>query len=262
MADTDPDLVALALLVEPVRRDLYDWVVAQARPVGREEAATALKITRALATFHLDRLAAAGLLEAGYRRLSGRVGPGAGRPARVYWRADREFSVSLPDRRYERVAQLFALTLERLDDKSVPDPLQDAARELGEQLGATGGRGAPGNRLTAALKAGGYEPVTVKGGSNPSPQLPLRCTCRRAPTACVRYEPGSCRRHHSRLWRNHRPANPRLPAGPVLRRIRARHGQTGMMATRRLQRLGRVLRAGDLGALVCEGACVQRVEHS
>jgi predicted ArsR family transcriptional regulator len=164
MADTDPDLVALALLVEPVRRDLYDWVVAQARPVGREEAATALKITRALATFHLDRLAAAGLLEAGYRRLSGRVGPGAGRPARVYWRADREFSVSLPDRRYERVAQLFALTLERLDDKSVPDPLQNAARELGEQLGATGGRGAPGKRLTAALKAGGYEPVTVKGG--------------------------------------------------------------------------------------------------
>lgn len=164
MTDTDPDLVALALLVEPVRRDLYDWVVAQARPVGREEAATALKITRALATFHLDRLAAAGLLEAGYRRLSGRVGPGAGRPARVYWRADREFSVSLPDRRYERVAQLFALALESLDDKSVPESLQNAARELGEQLGATGGRGAPGRRLTAALKAGGYEPVTVKTG--------------------------------------------------------------------------------------------------
>jgi predicted ArsR family transcriptional regulator len=82
----------------------------------------------------------------------------------VYWRADREFSVSLPDRRYERVAQLFALTLERLDDKSVPDPLQDAARELGEQLGATGGRGAPGKRLTAALKAGGYEPATVEAG--------------------------------------------------------------------------------------------------
>jgi predicted ArsR family transcriptional regulator len=164
MTDTDPDLVALALLVEPVRRDLYDWVVAQARPVGREEAATALKITRALATFHLDRLAAAGLLEAGYRRLSGRVGPGAGRPARVYWRADREFSVSLPDRRYEHVAQLFALALESLDDKSVPESLQNAARELGEQLGATGGRGAPGRRLTAALKAGGYEPVTVKTG--------------------------------------------------------------------------------------------------
>jgi predicted ArsR family transcriptional regulator len=164
MTGSEPDLDALALLVEPVRRDLYDWVVAQARPVGRAEAAAALKITHALATFHLDRLAAAGLLEAGYRRLSGRVGPGAGRPARVYWRAAREFNVSLPDRRYERAAQLFALALERLGDESLPDSLQDAARELGEQLGATGGRGAPAKRLTAALKAGGYQPVTVEAG--------------------------------------------------------------------------------------------------
>jgi predicted ArsR family transcriptional regulator len=161
----DRDLFALGLLAEPVRRDLYDWVVAQARPVGREEAAKACRITRALATFHLDRLAAAGLLEGGYRRLSGRVGPGAGRPARVYWRADREFSVSLPDRRYERVARLFASALEKLDGKSVPAPLQEAARELGEQLGNAQRRGAPATRLTAALKAGGYEPVTDHTGA-------------------------------------------------------------------------------------------------
>jgi len=164
VTDRDRNLVALGLLVEPVRRDLYDWVVAQARPVGREEAAKALKITRALATFHLDRLAAAGLLEGGYRRLSGRVGPGAGRPARVYWRAGQAFSVSLPDRRYERVARLFASALESLGDKSVPTPLQEAARELGEQLGTAGRRGAPATRLRAALKAGGYEPVTDKTG--------------------------------------------------------------------------------------------------
>jgi predicted ArsR family transcriptional regulator len=161
----DRDLVAVGLLVEPVRRELYDWVVAQARPVGREEAAKALKITRALATFHLDRLAAAGLLEDGYRRLSGRVGPGAGRPARVYWRADREFSVLLPERRYERVAQLFATALERLGETSVPATLKEAARELGEQLGTTVRRGAPAKRLTAALTAGGYEPVTDQTGA-------------------------------------------------------------------------------------------------
>jgi predicted ArsR family transcriptional regulator len=165
MTDRDRDLVALGLLVEPVRRDLYDWVVAQGRPVGREESARALKITRALATFHLDRLAAAGLLEGGYRRLSGRVGPGAGRPARVYWRAGREFGVSLPDRRYERMAQLFASALERIGDQSVPAPLQDAARELGEQIATTRRRGAHAKRLTAALTAGGYEPVTDEAGA-------------------------------------------------------------------------------------------------
>jgi predicted ArsR family transcriptional regulator len=159
------DLVALGQLVEPVRRDLYDWVVTQARPVGREEAAKALGITRALATFHLDRLAAAGLLEAGYRRLTGRVGPGAGRPARVYWRAGREFSVELPERRYERVAQLFAAALERVGDRPVPGPLEEAARELGERLGATERRGTPVGRLTAALAAGGYEPAPDDEGS-------------------------------------------------------------------------------------------------
>jgi predicted ArsR family transcriptional regulator len=159
------DLLALALLVEPVRRDLYAWVVGQARPVGRQEAARALKITRALATFHLDRLAAAGLLEGGYRRLSGRVGPGAGRPARVYWRAARDFSVAVPERRYERVAQLFASALERLGDRSVPAALQDAARDLGERLGTAARGETPATRLTAALTAGGYEPVADESGA-------------------------------------------------------------------------------------------------
>src|SRR5688572_20348135 len=148
------DIGAVSLLDEPARRRLYDWVVSQARPVGREEAARAVKITRSLATFHLDRLAEAGLLEAGYRRLSGKVGPGAGRPARVYWRAAREFSVSLPERRYDRVAELFASALERLPGDSVAPALRDAARELGNTLGQESRRKSPSGRLAAALEAG------------------------------------------------------------------------------------------------------------
>jgi predicted ArsR family transcriptional regulator len=159
------DVRAVSLLDEPARRQLYDWVVAQARPVGREEAARAVKITRSLATFHLDRLAEAGLLEAGYRRLSGKVGPGAGRPARVYWRAAREFSVSLPDRRYDRAAGLFASALERLPGESIPSTLEDSARELGQRLGSDSRRGSPTTRLTTALRAGGYEPVTDQSGT-------------------------------------------------------------------------------------------------
>ena len=161
----DDTLAAIGLLDEPVRRALYDWVVAQARPVGREEAARALRITRPLATFHLDRLAGGGLLDTGYKRLSGRAGPGAGRPARVYWRADREFSVTLPDRRYERAAQLFASALEEVGDGAVPAPLVAAARRLGEELGAGSRRRAPGRRLAAALEAGGYEPHLEKTGT-------------------------------------------------------------------------------------------------
>ena len=159
------DLGALSLLDEPSRRRLYDWVVAQARPVGREEAAKTLKITRSLAAFHLDRLAEAGLLETGYRRLTGKVGPGAGRPARVYWRAVREFSASLPERRYERAAQLFASALESLPDQAFPATLRDVARDLGQTLGQDARHKSPTRRLTAALEAGGYEPVTDETGT-------------------------------------------------------------------------------------------------
>ncbi len=130
--------------------------------MGRKEAANALGITRALATFHLDRLADAGLLDSGYRRLSGRVGPGAGRPARVYWRSERAFQVSLPARRYERLAHLFASALERFGHE--PAPLREAAHELGKRLGEAEAPGEPTARLLAALVGGGYEPVTDETG--------------------------------------------------------------------------------------------------
>lgn len=158
------DLAAIGLLDEPVRRRLYDWVIAQSEPVGREAAARAVGVTRALATFHLDKLAEAGLLDSTYRRLTGRVGPGAGRPARVYWRSSREFNVSVPERRYARAADLFASALERLGDGGPPAALTDAARAMGEQLGSGFRRGSGRARLTKALEQGGYEPITDAHG--------------------------------------------------------------------------------------------------
>lgn len=159
------DVGVVTLLDEPVRRQLYDWVVAQVRPVGREEAAKAVGATRALAAFHLDKLAAAGLLDSGYQRLSGRTGPGAGRPARVYSRSTREFSVNLPQRRYERAAQLFASALEKIGDGPVPGPLRAAARELGESIGNQAEPRIASERLIAALDAGGYEPQADERGT-------------------------------------------------------------------------------------------------
>jgi len=82
MTEIDPatnDIEAIALLDEPVRRALYEWVVAQGRPVGRDDAAAGAGVSRTLAAFHLDRLAHAGLLTTEFRRLTGRTGPGAGR---------------------------------------------------------------------------------------------------------------------------------------------------------------------------------------
>ncbi|HWP02780.1 MAG TPA: winged helix-turn-helix domain-containing protein, partial [Gemmatimonadaceae bacterium] len=64
-------LHALALLAEPVRRAIYEWVAAAEGPVTRDDVARAVGIGRPLAAFHLDRLAAAGLLEITYERRTG-----------------------------------------------------------------------------------------------------------------------------------------------------------------------------------------------
>ena len=159
------DLAALQLLDEPIRRRLYDWVVAQPDSVGREAAASGVGVSRGLAAFHLDKLAEAGLLEASYRRLSGRVGPGAGRPARVYRRAEREFSVTVPERRYERAANLFAAALEQLGDGGPPPELSEAAREAGREIARDAGRGSGRTRLLRTLERGGYEPITDSHGT-------------------------------------------------------------------------------------------------
>ena len=163
-SERDRKLKALSLLDEPVRRRLFDWVLEQNRAVGREAASRALRISRPLATFHLDKLADAGLLDSGYQRLSGRTGPGAGRPARVYWRSEREFNVNVPERKYERAAELFATALEA-HTGGLPTPLREAAGELGKNLGQQERARSSTRRLMDALEAGGYEPHLDESGA-------------------------------------------------------------------------------------------------
>ncbi|WP_055604180.1 helix-turn-helix transcriptional regulator [Streptomyces aureus] len=154
MEDTQ-DIDAIAMLQDPVRRRLYEYVVAQGREVGRNEAAEAVQVARTLAAHHLDKLTAAGLLESGSRRLTGRSGPGAGRPAKVYTRARAELSVSLPARDYRTAAELLA---EAAEQAGLDSGLCAAARRRGEELR---GPAAPCGGLDEAMKtlaARGYEP--------------------------------------------------------------------------------------------------------
>lgn len=169
--NTPADIKALALLAEPARGALYRWVVDAGRAVSRDEAAAAVHVSRALAAFHLDRLAAAGLLVAEYRRLSGRTGPGAGRTAKLYRRGLREVAVSLPDRRYEIPAQLFAETIEKLDELLPLETLRGSARRMGESVGSTARKRAgrrPGQKrlreaLFETLAERGYQPRETTG---------------------------------------------------------------------------------------------------
>ena len=108
ITDVRQDIDAIGVLHDPQRRAIYGYVSRQRHDVSRDEAARAVSISRSLAAFHLDRLVEAGFLEASYRRLSGRQGPGAGRPSKLYRRSNRQLSISLPERQYELLAQLFA----------------------------------------------------------------------------------------------------------------------------------------------------------
>src|SRR6185437_17211 len=95
--DRAAQAAGIGALADPVRRALYEYVAAQPDAVGREAAAAAVRVPVHTAKFHLDRLCDEGLLQTEFRRLSGRTGPGAGRPAKLYRRASRQFAISLPE---------------------------------------------------------------------------------------------------------------------------------------------------------------------
>src|SRR4051794_41334418 len=80
MSNTSTDIEAVALLDEPVRKALYEHVVRSGRAISRDEAATATGVSRPLAAFHLDRLAAGGRRGGPYPRRPGRRPPGRRRP--------------------------------------------------------------------------------------------------------------------------------------------------------------------------------------
>lgn len=153
-AENQPDLEVLTSLAEPLRRALYDFVVAaSAEPVSRDEAAEAVGVSRQVAAYHLDRLADDGLLEVDFRRLTGRDGPGAGRPSKLYRRSGQDYEVSLPPRRYQLAARILLDAAREGDLDSVA--LAEAARRTGREVGAAS--------LEAALIETGYEPVIENG---------------------------------------------------------------------------------------------------
>jgi predicted ArsR family transcriptional regulator len=158
-------LAALSGLDDPVRRRLYELVAGSDEPVGRDEAAAATGIGRALAAYHLDKLVGLGLLTASYQRPSGRGGPGAGRPAKVYTRSAREFAVTVPPREYELAARLLARAVESDRSGASRAALHDAAWQYGAGLGrGDAGSAAAAPAVAAVLRDHGFEPCQGEAG--------------------------------------------------------------------------------------------------
>jgi len=166
-------VAGVAALAEPVRRDLYLFVVDQPDAVSRDQAAAGVDVPRHTAKFHLDKLVTDGLLATEFRRLSGRQGPGAGRPAKLYRRSDDEVAVSLPERHYDLAGGLLAQAIASSvqHGTAVLDALDDAAAAFGATLAdraraeadAAPDGETPGDATCAVLAASGYEPHVHDG---------------------------------------------------------------------------------------------------
>ncbi|WP_028049183.1 metalloregulator ArsR/SmtB family transcription factor [Cellulomonas sp. URHD0024] len=160
------DAESIGALADPVRLALYRFVVAAPEPVSRDQAAEGVGVPHHQARFHLDRLEADGLLTTSRARLTGRTGPGAGRPAKLYSRAPREFSVTLPERRYELAGRLLSDAV--AESARAGTPVLDAVERAFTAHGTAAGRAATvreGDPLdvTADVLVGeGYEPRRVE----------------------------------------------------------------------------------------------------
>ena len=171
--DIDRQLGDLAGLGDPIRRALYRHVADRGVPVSRDDAAHAAGISRPLAAYHLDKLVHDGLLEPRYHRRSGRQGPGAGRPAKHYVRAERQLELSLPARDYAALAELLAGAVEADPSGAATAALNRAAASLGADLGAEAAtRAVPeGDQdqvlaaVRQALATRGYEPYDDADGA-------------------------------------------------------------------------------------------------
>lgn len=169
----------IGALADPTRSALYAHVIAQPDAVTRESAAEAVGVPAHVARFQLDRLVELGLLEVEFRRLTGRRGPGAGRPSKLYRRAAQTIAVSLPARRFDLAGHLLARAIERsADGTAVSAALRDVARTEGDAYGArlraeTADGDEPGDpddappreeleRMRRALSGQGYEPRPVQ----------------------------------------------------------------------------------------------------
>ena len=126
-------------------------------------------IGRTLAAYHLDKLAQAGLLSTQYQDPQGAPIPGPGRPAKLYHRSESEFSVSVPPRHYELLANLLVQSVQRDPTGKVRRAMGEAAEQAGRDAAAIArsrlsANEDPSTILTDALRSCGYQPSVGASG--------------------------------------------------------------------------------------------------
>lgn len=116
----------ISALQDPTRRQILLAFHVRQTAWTVDDAAKATGVHRTVAHRHLERLVALGYLEAGRRRGK------SGKPANLYRLADRQIDLSYPVRRFGRLAELLAESLQTRGRPGI-----DAARKAGRRYGAS-----------------------------------------------------------------------------------------------------------------------------
>lgn len=171
--ELDRRIAGIAALDQPLRRELYNLLRRSGDWVTRDAAADTLGLARSVAAFHLDKLAEAGVVEVRFERTSGRRGPGAGRPSKLYRLAAEEMSASLPQRHYDLAGSLLAAAVAESTRTGAPvrECLRVSARAAGHQIGAEARDAIAGTKRVSdrrksvmeVLATHGYEPELARG---------------------------------------------------------------------------------------------------
>jgi predicted ArsR family transcriptional regulator len=172
---------ALSGIAQPELREIVLFARSQARRVSADDVAARFRIHRSVARGRLDRLAAAGLLAVTFERRTGRTGPGAGRPAKLYGVPPETTAIEFPHRHYEQLVG-HLLDAVPVDERNVTLPRTGAAfaRDLAGAagLGRTRGVRSAAERACAALGKLGFQ-ATVTDATRDrvtitTPTCPLR----------------------------------------------------------------------------------------
>ncbi|WP_046469257.1 helix-turn-helix transcriptional regulator [Allosalinactinospora lopnorensis] len=168
-------IAAVATLDDELRRGMYEFIRRARRPVGRDEAAAAVGISRKLAAFHLDKLVTAGLLQAQFEAVGGTRK--AGRRPKVYEPTDADVRISIPQRQHDLLA---GILLEAVRTEGEGENARQAAirvaHDHGRQLGATERAHTRLGKLGAQRALTRAEGVLARYGFEPARESP---TCLR-----------------------------------------------------------------------------------
>ena len=150
----DAGLAAAAILADDLRGRMYAFVRRADGPVTRDEVAAEFGISHKLAAFHLDKMAAAGLLRTSFTRPGGlrRVG----RTPKRYEPAEVDVQVNIPAREHTLLADILLSAVLAASDDSAAQAALRVAGQRGRELGLAE------RALTLAsgfLERSGFEPV-------------------------------------------------------------------------------------------------------